>query len=93
MLEWNLPPIRPRAGSRRANVNWIGASLFGGVLASDIDHQRLRREYTTAGIQVDTRFTVLTHLQFTLSLGAAYGEENHGESVDEYMFSLKLPPL
>ncbi|HLF55618.1 MAG TPA: hypothetical protein VI942_02110 [Thermoanaerobaculia bacterium] len=93
MLEWNLPPIRPRGGTSSAHVNWIGAALFGGVLASDIDHDRLRREYTTAGVQIDTRFTVLTHLQFTLSLGAAYGKEQGGESVDEFMVSLKLPPL
>jgi hypothetical protein len=93
LLEWNLPPLRPRGGTPNFHTNWIGAALFGGVLVADPDRSELRREYTTLGIQVDTRFTVLTHLQFTLSIGAAVGKPEGGDSVDELMVSLKLPPL
>jgi len=93
LLEWNLPPIRPRFGSPAAHVNWISTSLFGGYLVAEPGEPDLRREYTTAGIQIDTRFTVRTHLAFTLSVGAAVGREVGGDSNEEFLVSLQLPVL
>jgi hypothetical protein len=93
VVEWNLPPLRPRAGNPTLHTNWIAAALFGGVLVADPEGGGRRREYTTVGVQVDTRFTLLTHLQLTLSLGAAHGEQRGGKSGDEFLVSLKLPPL
>ncbi len=92
LLEWNLPPLRFKAGTSAAFVNWVNIALFGGLVVTDFDHSELQREFSTGGIQVDTRFTVRAHMQFTLSLGAAFGRESGGESVDEYMVSLKLRP-
>ena len=95
IVEWNLPPLRPRFGNPTLHGNWIAVAFFGGVLVADPDQGggARRREHTTVGVQVDTRLTLLTHLQLTLSLGAARGEERGGESHDEYLISLKLPPL
>lgn len=93
LVEWNLPPLRPRIGNPTLHSSWIAAALFGGFLVADPDHGGERREFTTFGVQIDTRFTLLTHLQLTLSLGAARGQERGGRSDDEYMISLKLPPL
>ena len=93
VVEWDLPPLRPRLGNPTLYVNWIDVAFFGGVLVADPDRGEQRREYTTVGIQIDTRFTLLTHLQLTLSLGAAHGEQRSGAADDEYLISLKLPPL
>jgi len=95
ILEWQLPPIRLRGGSPSAWLDWISIGLFGGGIVTDPGHSDLQREFGTLGLQIDTRFTVSTHFKFTLSVGAARGRElgSGGESVDEFMVSLKLPPL
>jgi hypothetical protein len=92
-VEWNLPPLRPRFGNSNLHSSWIALALFGGVLVSDPGEGDRQREFTTWGAQLDLRMTLLTHLQLTLSLGAARGTENGGPSDDEYLISLKLPPL
>jgi hypothetical protein len=93
IVEWNLPPLRPRFGNSTLHSSWIALALFGGVLVSDPGEGDRQREFTTWGAQLDLRMTLLTHLQLTLSLGAARGTENGGPSDDEYLISLKLPPL
>lgn len=93
IVELNLPPLRPRFGNSTLHSSWVAVALFGGVLVAEPGDSVLQREFTTYGIQIDTRFTLLSHLQLTLSLGAARGEERGGESDDEYLISLKLPPL
>ncbi len=93
LLEWNLPPLRPRIGNPTLHTSWIAVALFGGALVTDPGDGERQREFTTMGVQIDTRLTLLTHLQLTLSLGAARGQERGGESNEEYLISLKLPPL
>jgi len=95
IAEWQLPPIRLRGGSPTAWLDWISVGLFGGGIVTDFDRSEMRRDFGTMGVQIDTRFTLRTHFKFTLSLGAAFGRElvAGSETVDEYMVSLKLPPL
>ena len=60
-------------------------------LTTNIDDSLIRDEVTNAGLQVDFRFTILSRLSMTLSLGYAEGFGN--DSIlddDEFMVSLKI---
>ena len=84
---------RPRFGNPTLHSSWVDVAFFGGVLVTDPGDGERQREFTTYGVQIDTRFTLLTHLQLTLSLGAAHGRRAAAKRDDEYLISLKLPPL
>ncbi|MGB5256405.1 MAG: hypothetical protein WBN44_04065 [Woeseiaceae bacterium] len=92
MLEWNLPPIRfKRVGTPSFYLTWARPSLFVSSLTTNIDDSLIRDEVTNAGLQVDFRFTILSRLSMTLSLGYAEGFGN--DSIlddDEFMVSLKI---
>jgi hypothetical protein len=91
-LEFNLPPIRfKRVGTPSFYLSWARPALFASYLATNLDDDLLRDEVTNAGIQIDFRFTILSRLNMTLSLGYAKGFGNSSIlDNDEFMASLKI---
>jgi hypothetical protein len=91
MIEWNAPPLRfSRAGTPGAYISWMRPTLFVGGLVTNFDSLPDRQRAVTAGGQLDFRFTTLSVLDMTLSVGAAVarqpGQAAHGEA----MISLKV---
>ena len=92
MLEWNLPPIRFRGvGGPRFFLSWARPALFTSALVTNTDSGTRRREVQNVGGQIDFRFTILSQLDMTLSMGYAvgFGDDVEG-SPDEFMISLKV---
>jgi hypothetical protein len=92
MLEWNLPPIRfERVGTPGFYLTWARPSIFVNTLTTNLDDSAIRDEVSSAGIQIDFRFTVLSRMKMTLSLGYAKGFGNSSiMDDDEFMASLKI---
>ena len=93
LLDWNLPPIRfRRVGTQAFYLTWIRASLFTTGLATNIDDavDAPRVLFGNVGGQVDLRFTLMSHLNMTLSAGYAVAAPENGRSTDEVMVSLKI---
>ena len=65
-------------------------SLFGSGLVTNMDSDLYRTTAANVGGQVDLRFTLLSRLQMTLSLGYAVAFEEDRPYSDEFMFSLKI---
>jgi hypothetical protein len=92
MLEWNLPPIRfDRVGTPGFYLSWARPALFVSSLTTNLDDSAIRREAQNAGLQVDFRFTALSILNMTLSVGYAkgFGSDPILDD-DEFMVSLKI---
>ena len=91
MLEWLLPPLRfENVGWSSFYITWARPSLFATGLVTDLDDDDFRNEAGNVGAQIDLRFTVLSRLEMTLSLGFARAFLKDGETSDEVMFSLKI---
>jgi len=91
MLEWNLPPIRfRRFGTPGFYFSWARPALFATRLEVNPDNSALRRTVTNVGAQIDFRFTILSWLNMTLSLGYAVGSGDVVDSPEEFMVSLKV---
>jgi hypothetical protein len=91
MVEWNLPPVRfSRAGTPGAYLSWLRPAVFLGGLVTNLDRDLIRRRATTAGGQVDFRFTILSALDLTLSAGAAIAFEPGVAPRREAMISLRV---
>ena len=91
MLEWNLPPIRfRRLGSPGFYITWARPALFATGIVTNFDQNSVQREVANIGSQIDFRFTVLSRLDMTLSLGYAVAFEDGVESQDEFMLSLNV---
>lgn len=92
MIEWNLPPIRFRqVGGPRFYLSWARPALFASTLGTNTSNSALRRNVNSYGAQIDFRFTVLSRLNMTLSLGYAVGSgDGVVGSPDEFMMSLKI---
>lgn len=92
MIEWNLPPIRfRRAGGPGFYLSWIRPALFASTLVTNTDDSAIRRNVNSYGAQIDLRFTVLSRLDMTLSIGYAVGTgDGVVGSPDEFMVSLKI---
>jgi len=92
MLEWNLPPIRfKRVGTPGFYLSWARPAVFVSALTTNLDDSSIRQEVQSAGVQVDFRFTILSLLNMTLSLG--YAEGFGGDDIaddNEFMVSLKI---
>jgi len=90
--EWNLPPIRFRGiGGPRFFLSWARPALFVSTLLANVDDSALRRRVNSIGAQVDFRFTLLSRLDMTLSMGYAVGSgDGVTGSPDEFMVSLKI---
>lgn len=92
MLEWNLPPVRFRnVGGDRFYLSWARPAIFATTLITNFDSSSLQRNVSSVGAQLDFRFTVLSNLDMTVSIGYAVG---FGDSIvgspDEFMLSLKI---
>ncbi len=92
MLEWNLPPVRFRnVGGERFFLSWARPAIFATTLITNLDSSSLQRSISSVGAQVDFRFTVLSRLDMTISIGYAVGfGDNIVGSPDEFMLSLKI---
>ena len=91
LFEWNLPPIRfRRFGTPGFYFSWARPALFAARLEVNPDNRAFRRIVTSVGAQIDFRFTILSRLNMTLSLGYAVGSGDVVDSPDEFMISLKV---
>jgi WD40-like Beta Propeller Repeat len=91
MIELNLPPWRfSRLGTPGAYLTWMRPSLFAGAVGTNLDQPAIRRVVTDVGAQADFRFTLLSNLDMTLSVGGAVAFENGGGPRREAMVSLKV---
>lgn len=92
MLELNLPPIRfERVGKPGFYLSWARPAFFVSHLTTNLDDSALRTEVDNAGFQIDFRFTILSRMDITLSLGYAKGFGNSSIlDDDEFMASLKI---
>jgi len=90
-MELNLPPWRfQRAGKPGFYATWMRPALFVAGLATDLDDKDVRRTAIDAGGQLDFRFTMLSVLDMTLSIGGAIAVENGQSPRHEAMISLKV---
>ena len=91
LVEWELPPIRfSRAGTPGFYLSFLRPALFAGGLVTNLDRSALRRTATTAGGQMDLRFTMLSSLDLTLSVGGGLRLERGRPARRELMVSLAL---
>jgi len=91
ILEWNLPPIRfRRFGTPGFFGSWARTSIFVSGLGTDFDRSDLHQTLTNAGAQMDFRFTWLSRLDMTFSLGYAAAFQSGFPTAHEAMFSLKV---
>jgi hypothetical protein len=91
MLEWNLPPVRfQNVGGSRFYLSWARPALFVTTLFTNFDNSTIRRNVSNVGTQIDFRFTILSRLNMTLSMGYAVGFGDGVDSADEFMLSLKI---
>jgi len=91
LLEWCLPPLRfRRAGTPGLYASWIRPALFVSAIATDLDSSPRRHEVADVGAQADLRFSVLSSLDMTLSVGVARAFERGLPPRNETMISLKV---
>jgi hypothetical protein len=91
LVEWNLPPWRfARVGRPGFYLTWLRPAIFVGALGTNLDAPAIRRVVTDAGGQIDLRFTFLSNLNMTLSIGGAVAFERGFGPRREAMVSLKV---
>jgi hypothetical protein len=90
VAEWNLPPIRFRSlGKPGFFLSWIRPAVFVAGLWTD-PTEDFDRTFTSAGLQLDLRFTLGHRHSMTLSAGYAAGFRKGEKLDDEIMLSLKI---
>jgi WD40-like Beta Propeller Repeat len=90
-VELNLPPWRfQRAGKPGFYATWMRPAVFVTGLATDLDDKDVRRTAINTGGQLDFRFTMLSVLDMTLSVGGAVAFEDGLQPRREAMISLKV---
>ena len=91
VLEWELPPLRfSRAGTPGFYLSWLRPEVFAGGLGTNLDDPALRSRAATLGGQLDLRFTMLSALDMTFSVGGGIRVEPHTPDRRELMVSLTL---
>ncbi len=91
MVEWDPPPyVFESAGTPTFFVNWLRPSIFVAGLWADPGNSALRKTYTSAGGQLDLRFSILHWYELTLSAGFAIGYTGSQRTGTEWMISLKI---
>jgi DNA-binding beta-propeller fold protein YncE len=91
LLEWELPPLRfSRAGTPGFYLSFLRPAVFVGGLVTNLDDPGIRTKATTVGAQLDLRFTMLSALDMTLSVGGGVRMERGVPSRREAMVSLAL---
>jgi len=90
-LEWNLPPVRfSRVGTPGAYLSWLRPAVFVSGLVTNLDDAPVRTHSLSAGGQVDLRFSILSALDMTFSMGAAVRSTNGAPASGEFMASLRV---
>jgi hypothetical protein len=90
VVEWNLPPLRFRSlGKPGLFLSWIRPAVFVAGLWTDPTNE-FDRTFTSAGVQLDLRFTLGHRHSMTLSAGYAAGFRKGEKQADEIMVSLKI---
>ena len=91
LVEWELPPIRfSRAGTPGFYLSFLRPALFVGGLVTNFDRAAPRATAATAGGQIDLRFTMISALDLTLSVGAGVRMQHGVPARGEAMVSLAL---
>ncbi|HMC78479.1 MAG TPA: hypothetical protein VKH34_15125 [Vicinamibacterales bacterium] len=91
LVEWELAPVRfSRAGTPGFYLSFLRPALFAGGLATNLDRRAIRTTAATVGGQVDLRFTMLSVLDLTLSVGAGIRFQHDVPARREAMVSLAL---
>jgi hypothetical protein len=91
MVELNLPPWRfRRAGTPGFYASWMRPALFVTGLSTNLDDASVRRTAVNTGAQLDFRFSVLSVMDMTLSVGGAIAFEDGVAPRREAMISLKV---
>ena len=91
MIELNLPPVRfERVGTPGFYLSWARPAVFATALVTNTDTSVLRQDVYNIGAQVDLRFTVLSRMDMTVSLGYAVARGTGVDQSEEYMISLKI---
>ena len=91
MGEWNLPPyVFEDAGTPSLYLNFLRPSVFVAGLWGDPGNSTLRKQYTSAGGQLDLRFSILHWYDMVLSAGYAVGYRGSQRAGSEWMISLKI---
>jgi hypothetical protein len=90
-VELNLPPWRfERAGTPGFYATWMRPALFVTGLTTNLDDGEVRRAAVDVGAQLDFRFSMLSVLDMTLSVGGAVAFEDGYTPRREAMISLKV---
>ena len=90
VAEFNFPPIRFRSmGTPGLFLSWIRPAVFFAGLWTD-PSENFDRTFTSAGVQLDLRFTLGHRHSMTLSAGYAAGFRKSEKLDDEFMISLKI---
>ena len=71
-------------------LSWIRTSVFTTGVVTGLYDSDERFEAGNVGAQFDLRFTALSRLNMTLSLGVARAFLPDGKTADEVMASLKI---
>jgi hypothetical protein len=91
LVEWSLPPLRfSSVGTPGFYLGFLRPAVFLGGLATNLDRSDIRRTAATAGGQVDLRFTMLSALDLTLSIGGGVRVADGSAPRREAMISLAL---
>jgi hypothetical protein len=90
-VEWTVPPLRfSRAGTPGFYLTWMRPSLFASALWTDLDAAAARRTVTNVGGQLDFRFSALSTLDLTMSVGGAVAFEDGAGPRRALMASLRV---
>jgi len=91
MIELNLPPVRfKRVGTPSFYLSWVRPAIFATALVTNTDSSALKQDTYNVGGQLDLRFTVLSRMDMTLSLGYAIASGRAIDQSEEFMISLKI---
>jgi hypothetical protein len=91
MVEVNLPPVRfAHVGTPGFHATWMRPALFATALLTDLDAASVRRALVNAGAQLDFRFSFLSVLDLTASVGGGMAFEPGHAPRREFMVSLKV---
>ena len=90
-IEWNIPPMHfSRAGTPGLYLTWMRPAVFVTGLATNLDSSAARRTASSVGAQLDFRFSMISTLDLTASIGAAVTLEKGYGPRRELMASLKI---
>lgn len=91
MLEWNLPPWHfSRLGKPSFFISWLRPAVFATGIVTNLESANDRRSAANVGAQIDLRWTLMSRLSMTFSVGYAVAFRDDRGRQDETMISLKV---